>query len=142
MNTIHDNKPALSSGTGSIFVDLVFWGPKDTQTEPLIAFLEQANLGERSQSVQWLTKITVRLSMWKGHYWTDLPDEEWPQAQQDLKSFIANTMRYYQISKTEYDTRAFSVGLAKKVRRKKVRLSELEIPHPRPDNPVWWVIVP
>jgi hypothetical protein len=62
-------------------------------------------------------------------------------AQQDLKSFIADTMRYYQVSKTEYDTRAFSVGLAKKVRRKKIKISEAEIPQPHPDNPIWWVIV-
>ncbi|WP_053960957.1 hypothetical protein [Sulfobacillus thermosulfidooxidans] len=142
MQTIHDNKPALSTGTGSIFVDLIFWHPKDSNAAPLTTFLEQTRLGERSQTVQWLNKITLRLSMWNGYYWSDLPADRWPEAQRDLQTFIAETMRHYQIPKAEYDTRAFSIGLAKKVRRQKIHINQLQLQQPKRDNPVWWVIVP
>ncbi|MCY0906914.1 MAG: hypothetical protein C7B44_09270 [Sulfobacillus thermosulfidooxidans] len=142
MQTIHDNKPALSTGTGSIFVDLIFWKPKATDMAPLTAFLQETHLGERSQTVLWLNKITVRLSMWNGTYLADLPTEYWPQAQKDLQTFIAKTMEYYRIPKAEYDTRAFTVGLTRKVHRQKVTISQLTIPQPQSNNPVWWVITP
>lgn len=142
MKTIHDNKPALSTGAGSIFVDLIFWHPKENNIAPLTTFLEEAHLGERSQTVQWLTKITVRLSMWNGYYWSELPEEKWSDAQRDLQTFINEVIRYYQVPKTEYDTRAFSVGLAKKVRRQKVHAGQLHLEQPTRNNPLWLVIVP
>ncbi len=142
METIHDNKPALSTGTGSIFVDLIFWKPRDRHSAPLLTFLEESRLGERSQTVEWLTKFTVRLSMWHGQFWPYLPKDQWPAAQKDLEEFIAKTMKHYQVPRAEYDTRAFNVGLAKKVHRKRIRLAELKLAQPGSDNPVWWVIVP
>jgi hypothetical protein len=142
MENIHDDKPALSAGTGSIFVDLVFWKPRDRHSAPLLTFLEETHLGERSQTVEWLTKFTVRLSMWHGQFWPDLPSDQWAAAQKDLQEFISKTMNHYHIPKTEYDTRAFNVGLAKKVPRRRVRLSELNLQKPGRDNPAWWMIVP
>lgn len=142
METIHDNKPALSSGTASIFVDLIFWKPKDTNMAPLTTFLEETHLGERSQTVQWMTKLTVRLSMWNGIYLPELPADRWPEAQKDLQAFIRKTMSHYQIAKAEYDTRAFTVGLARKVHRQKVSIAQLSLAQPLTNNPVWWVITP
>lgn len=139
MEYIHDNKPPLSSGNSSIFVDIVVWNPKDKDTRPLVAFLENHGLGERSQTVEWLNKFTIRLSMWKGQYWTFLPEADWSQASQDLIQFIQDMKDHYQPKRIEYDTRAFSVGLAKKVRREKRAIQDLASAPPTKNGPVWWI---
>jgi hypothetical protein len=140
MEYIHDNKPPLSSGTSSIFVDLVFWHPEQKDTKPLLLYLQTYHLGERSQTVEWLTKFTVRLSMWKGRYFSFLTDEEWKEASQDLIHFIEATQKLYHCKKIEYDTRAFSVGLAKKVKHEVKAVSELNQAIPGKDHPVWWTL--
>lgn len=140
MESIHDNKPPISSGAASLFIDMIFWQPQDKDLRPLIYYLEQYHLGERSQTVEWLTKFTLRLAMWNGKYWFFLTPEEWGQASQDLIHFISDTAAYYHPKKIEYDTRSFSVGLAKRVRRETRPLSALAEAAPRTDQPVWWLL--
>jgi hypothetical protein len=138
MQHIHDNKPPLSHGTASLWVDLVFWRPNQKDARKLTEFLEEYGLGERSQTVEWLDKFTVRLAMWRGRYWYFLSEEEWKKAAQDLADFIKKTAEHYHCKKVEYDTRAFSVGLAKKVRRQRARLEQIAGQPPAKDDPVWW----
>jgi len=137
---IHDNKPPLSLGSSSLWVDLVFWHPNQKDARQLTRYLEEFGLGERSQTVEWLDKFTVRLAMWKGKYWYFLTAEEWQQASQDLIAFIKKTATHYQCSKVEYDTRAFAVGLTKKVPRQRHRVEDLVEAPPAHDHPVWWTL--
>lgn len=139
MQHIHDNKPPLSSGTSSLWVDMVFWRPNQKDARKLTEFLEEYGLGERSQTVEWLDKFTVRLAMWRGKYWYFLSDEEWQQAGRDLVEFIKKTAEYYHCRKVEYDTRAFSVGISKNVRKQRRRVEDLLQQEPAHDHPVWWV---
>ncbi len=139
MQHIHDNKPPLSSGTSSLWVDMVFWHPNQKDARKLTEFLEEYGLGERSQTVEWLDKFTVRLAMWRGKYWYFLSDEEWQQAGRDLVEFIKKTAEYYHCRKVEYDTRAFSVGISKNVRKQRRRVEDLLQQEPAHDHPVWWV---
>jgi hypothetical protein len=140
MQHIHENKPPISLGTSSLWVDLVFWHPNQKDARVLTQYLEEYGLGERSQTVEWLDKFTVRLAMWRGRYWYFLSPEEWQQASQDLMRFIQKTAAHYQCSRVEYDTRAFSVGLAKKVPRQRRRVEDLVNAQPAHDHPVWWVL--
>ncbi|AEJ40984.1 hypothetical protein TPY_2824 [Sulfobacillus acidophilus TPY] len=140
MQHIHDNKPPLSLGSSSLWVDLVFWHPNQKDARQLTRYLEEYGLGERSQTVEWLDKFTVRLAMWKGKYWYFLTAEEWQQASQDLIAFIKKTATHYQCSKVEYDTRAFAVGLTKKVPRQRHRVEDLVEAPPAHDHPVWWTL--
>ncbi len=139
MQHIHDNKPPLSHGTASLWVDLVFWHPNVKDARQLTDFLEEYGLGERSQTVEWLDKFTVRLAMWRGKYWYFLTPEEWEQAGQDLVQFIKRTAYHYHCKKVEYDTRAFSVGLEKRVRKENRQVDQLLKDQPAHDHPVWWV---
>ncbi|MCY0879747.1 MAG: hypothetical protein OWU84_12525 [Firmicutes bacterium] len=139
MQHIHDNKPPLSHGSASLWVDLVFWHPNQKDARKLTEFLEEYGLGERSQTVEWLDKFTVRLAMWRGRYWYFLTAEEWQKAGQDLINFIKKTAEYYQCHKVEYDTRAFAVGITKKVPRQRRRVEDLLSEQPAHDHPVWWV---
>lgn len=140
MQHIHDDKPPLSHGTASLWVDMVFWKPKPVDARKLTEFLEEYGLGERSQTVEWLDKFTVRLAMWRGRYWYFLSEEEWNQAAQDLIEFVKKTAKYYRCRKVEYDTRAFSVGISKKVRKEHRNVAELVAQPPAKDHPVWWML--
>ncbi|MBX5466463.1 MAG: hypothetical protein K6U14_03065 [Firmicutes bacterium] len=142
MQTIHDNKPPISSGTASLFVDLIFWHPQERDLRPLVVLLEEFHLGERSQTVEWLNKFTLRLSMWRGKYWYFLSEDEWKQAAQDLIGFIRKVAEVYRPKSIEYDTRAFAVGLRKAVRREVHELEQLVQAPPAHDHPVWWVLKP
>lgn len=142
MQHIHDNKPPLSHGTASLWVDLVFWHPNEKDARQLTTYLEQYGLGERSQTVEWLDKFTVRLAMWRGRYWYYVTPDEWRDASQDLIHFIKTTADHYQCRKVEYDTRAFTVGLSKKVRRQRQPLEKLADNQPAHDHPEWWMITP
>lgn len=137
---IHDNKPPLSSGTSSLWVDLIFWRPNQKDARKLTEFLVEYGLGERSQTVEWLEKFTVRLAMWRGHYWYFLTADDWKRAGEDLVAFIKKTAEFYHCKKVEYDTRAFSVGLAKKARRQHRPVEDLVNEQPTHDNPIWWIL--
>ncbi len=139
MQHIHDNKPPLSHGTASLWVDLVFWHPNKKDARQLTAYLEEYGLGERSQTVEWLDKFTVRLAMWRGRYWYFVTEQEWQEAGHDLIQFIRKTAEYYQCKKVEYDTRAFSVGISKKVHKQYHPVEHLLKEQPAHDHPVWWV---
>ncbi|NMP21762.1 hypothetical protein [Sulfobacillus harzensis] len=139
MQHIHDNKPPLSHGTASLWVDLVFWHPKPKDARQLTAYLEEHGLGERSQTVEWLDKFTVRLAMWRGRYWYYVTPDEWQEAGKDLIAFIKKTALHYHCKKVEYDTRAFSVGITKNVRRTHRPVEALLDEQPAHDHPVWWV---
>lgn len=140
MQYIHDNKPPVSSGHASLYIDLIFWHPKEKNALALTQFLEKYGLGERSQTVEWLDKFTVRISMWRRKYLYNLSSDEWAKASQDLMAFIRDTATHYAIKKIEYDTRAFSVGLAEKVRREHRPLEALAQVRPAHEHPVWWVL--
>jgi hypothetical protein len=140
MQTIHDNKPPISLGQASLFVDLIFWHPQEKDLRPLVSLLERYHLGERSQTVEWLNKFTLRLSMWRGRYWYFLSDAEWKEAAQDLIAFIKEVAHLYHPSRIEYDTRAFSLGVRKRVRRELQPVERLVEAPPAHDRPVWWVL--
>lgn len=137
---IHEDKPPVSDGAASLFIDLIIWRPEQHETETLIDLLQEHGLGERSQTVDWLDKFTIRLSMWRGRYWSDLSDPEWETASRDLIGFILSVINHYHPKRVEYDTRAFAVGLARKVRRHKRPVRDLAIGRPGHHNPVWWVL--
>lgn len=140
MQYIHDNKPPISSGASSLFLDMVIWHPTEKDLKPLILFLEESGLGERSQTVEWLTKFTIRLSMWRGKYFYYLTSDEWEEASRDVMGFIRKLAEVYHPKKIEYDTRAFSVGLAKKVRRQTKPVEALVHAQPAKAEPVWWYL--
>lgn len=140
MQHIHDDKPPLSHGTASLWVDLVFWRPNQKDARKLTEFLEEYGLGERSQTVEWLDKFTVRLAMWRGRYWYFLTEEEWAEAGLDLAEFIKKTAVHYHCKKVEYDTRAFSVGVSKPVRKERRAIQDLLTAQPAHDHPVWWTL--
>lgn len=139
MQHIHDNKPPLSHGSASLWIDLVFWHPNVKDARKLTEFLEEYGLGERSQTVEWLDKFTVRLAMWRGRYWYFLTEDEWRQAGPDIVEFIKKTAAFYHCHKVEYDTRAFAVGVVKKVRKEHRPVEQLTSELPAHDHPVWWV---
>lgn len=139
MQHIHENKPPLSTGTASLWIDLVFWRPNKKDATQLADYLEEFHLGERSQTVEWLDKFTVRLAMWRGKYWYFLSEEEWQEAAQDVIQFIKKTAEYYACRKVEYDTRAFGVGLAKKVPKQHRPVEQLAKERPAHNEPVWFI---
>ncbi len=140
MESIHDNKPPLSRDTSSIFLDMVIWGAKDHDAQALTTFMERHGLGERSQTVVWLKKITVRLSMWRGRYVSLLSESEWQEAGRDIAAFLSDVKEHYRPKTIEYDTRAFSVGLAKKVRRQTHRIEDILSYPPSKSSPIWWTL--
>ncbi len=140
MQYIHDNKPPVPSGNTSLFVDLVFWHPREPDTKALILFLQTYHLGERSQTVEWMHKFTVRLSTWKGRYFYFLTPEQWQEAAADIIQFIEAVDGVYHCKKIEYDTRAFSVGLAQKVRHEAKPVSAIVDAEPVKNHPVWWTL--
>ncbi|MDA8195085.1 MAG: hypothetical protein M0Z53_14000 [Thermaerobacter sp.] len=142
MQHIHDNKPAVFGGQDSLYIDLIFWHPNDKNALALTRILESHGLGERSQTVEWLDKITVRVAMWKRHYLPALNPEEWNQASQELAAFIRETAAHYHVTKIEFDTRAFSVGLAKKVRRETHQIEDVANAHPVHNQVAWWILHP
>lgn len=140
MSSLHEEKPPVSARPSSLFIDLVFWNPKDDDPRPLQRFLEEHHLGERSQNVFWLNKITTRLAMWRGQYWYFLDEDGWREAARDVEGFIRKTVEHYQIKRVDYDTRAFSVGLQAKARHQKKPLAALVEGRPAHGQPVWWTL--
>ncbi len=142
MIALHAEKPPISSGLSSLDIDLIFWHPKARDTKALQYFLETNSLGERAQSVVWLTKFTMRLSMWKGQYLHEMNLADWNTAMEALEHFLRQMNEYYQSSRIEYDTRAFTVGLVKKVRHRTRPLSILSSGPIDREQPAWWTLKP
>lgn len=140
MSSLHDEKPPVAAQPTSLFVDLIFWKPKDDNPRPLQLFLLDHHLGERSQTVFWMNKITCRLAMWQGQYWYYLPPTDWTTAAKDLEGFLQQMAEHYQCSRIDYDTRAFSVGLHAKARHEHRPLGDILGAQPAHGNPVWWTL--
>ncbi len=115
MIALHAEKPPISSGQSSLDIDLIFWHPRIEDTKPLQYFLELNHLDERAQTVMWLTKCTMRLSMWKDQYLHETNQVDWNAAMQALEHFLRQMNEHYHPTRIEYDTPAFTVGLVKKV---------------------------
>lgn len=142
MVALHEEKPPISSGSSSLDIDLIFWHPKLKDIKPMQDFLVTNHLGERSQTVVWLTKFTMRLSMWKSQYLHEANLADWHAAMQDLEHFLRQMDGHYHPRRIDYDTRAFTVGLVKKVRYQKRPLSILVSGHIDRQQPVWWNLKP
>lgn len=142
MIALHAEKPPISSGSSSLDIDLIFWHPKTKDTKPLQYFLELNHLGERAQTVVWLKKFTMRLSMYQGQYLHATNLADWNAAMQAIEHFLRQMDGHYHPRRMEYDTRAFTVGLVKKVRHQKRPLSILINSPMDRDQPVWWNLKP
>jgi len=137
---LHDEKPSVAPRASSYAIDLVIRKPRVTEDKPLIDLLVQYELGERSQTTVYLDKFTVRLTMWRHQYLAKLSDAEWQEAAQAVIQFLRAVYDHYRPASIEYDTRAFTVGVHKAVRRRRASLTD--VPHGRPGapEPVWWVL--
>ncbi len=142
MDELHDEKPPISCGNASLGIDLVFWNPSDRDPKALLLALSDHGLGERSQTVAWLTKFTVRLSMWKGQYLSLLTADQWQQALVDLEQAIRQMQAVYHFRRIEYDTRAFTVGLVHAVHRGRGPLSILSSKTIDRAIPTWCWLAP
>ncbi|MCL5063525.1 MAG: hypothetical protein M1600_00320 [Firmicutes bacterium] len=142
MLQLHDEKPAISSGNSSLNLDLIFWNPSLHDPKALLLALSENHLGERSQTVAWLTKFTVRLTMWKGQYFPQLTPGDWQHALVDLEAAIRQIAAIYHPRRIEYDTRAFTVGLVKSVRKHTHPLSILSSGTMDRATPVWSQLKP
>ncbi len=142
MIELHAEKPPISSGLSSLDIDLIFWHPKVRDTKALQYFLETNHLGERAQTVVWLKKFSMRLSMWKGQYLHETNLADWTAAMQALECFLRQMNGQYRPSRIEYDTRAFTVGLVKKVRHQTRPLSILISGPIDRERPAWWNLKP
>ncbi|MCL4495490.1 MAG: hypothetical protein M1294_11840 [Firmicutes bacterium] len=138
MMALHAEKPPISAGLASLDIDLIFWHPKVKDIKALQYFLETNSLDERAQSVVWLKKFTMRLSMWKGQYLHEMSLADWNTAMQALDHFLRQMNEYYHPRRIEYDTRAFTVGLVKKVRHRTRPLSILTSESIDRRQPAWW----
>lgn len=137
---LHDEKPSVADGPSSLAVDLIIWHPKDRSEQTLVELLKQYGFGERSQTVVWLDKFTVRLMMWRRKYIFNLTDDEWQAASQDLIDFLKATAAHYRPKAVSYDTRAFSVGLNRSVRHHKMPVTAVLDAKPAQHRPVWWTL--
>lgn len=142
MIALHSEKPPISSGPSSLDIDLIFWHPKIKDIKPLQYFLELNHLEERAQTVVWLKKFTMRLSMYQGQYLHATNLADWNAAMQAIERFLRQMDGHYHPRRMEYDTRAFTVGLVKKVRHQKRPLSTLISSPMDRDQPVWWNLKP
>lgn len=142
MLDLHAEKPPISSAHSSLDLDLIFWGPQDGNLVGLSRALLAHHLGERSQTVAWLTKFTVRLAMWKGQYLSLLTLADWQEALVDLEAAIREINGVYHPRRIEFDTRSFTVGLVESVRRRTKPLSILSSGTMDRARPVWWMLRP
>ena len=142
MHALHSEKPPLSSGPSSQNIDLIIWDPATRDPAAWLQSLVDHRLGERSETVVWLTKFTVRLAMWRGGYLALLADDDWQEALGALEHAIREVYPIYRPRRIEYDTRAFTVGLVKRVHRHTRPLSVLSSGTVRQGTPVWWRLTP
>jgi hypothetical protein len=138
---LHDEKPSVVDRPASLAVDLVIWGPRDRDEQPLIKLLQQYGLGERSQTVVWLDKFTMRLSMWRRRYLAELTEAEWREAAKELAAFLLAVHEHYRPRAIDYDTRAFSVGLHRAAKKQRKPVSAVrDAPLPG-SSPVFWELL-
>jgi hypothetical protein len=137
---LHDEKPSVIDRPTSYAIDLVIWHPRVRDDKPLTDLLRRYELGERSQTVVWLDKFTVRLTMWRHRYLAKLDDEEWDEASRAVMDFLTEVNTHYRPRSIDYDTRAFTVGLHQKARRRRMSVSHVPEGRPASETPVWWVL--
>jgi hypothetical protein len=137
---LHDEKPSVEDRPSSYAIDLIIWNPRVREDKPLTDLLRRYELGERSQTVVWLNKFTVRLTMWRHQYLTKLADAQWDEAARAVMDFLTEVNAHYRPRAIEYDTRAFTVGLHKAARRRRVPVSRVPEGRPGSDTPVWWIL--
>jgi|SRR5579875_1570477 len=137
---LHDEKPSVADRPTSYGIDLVIWHPRVREDKPLTDLLTRYQLGERSQTVVWLDKFTVRLTMWRRQYLVKLSDRDWAEAARAIIDFLTEVNAHYRPRAIEYDTRAFTVGLHKAARRRRVPVSRVAEGRPGGDTPVYWVL--
>ena len=142
MFDLHSEKPPISCANSGLDIDLIFWNPQSRDPKALLLSLSDHHLGERSQTVAWLTKFTLRLSMWKGQYLSLLTKDQWQQALVDVEKAIRQIDSVYHPRRIEYDTRAFTVGLVQSVRRRNRPLSTLSSGTMERARPAWWLLRP
>ena len=135
---LHDEKPSVAERSVSLYIDLIIWHPRDRGEKALVASLQEHRLGERSQTVVWLDKFTVRLMMWHGQYLSDLSEEDWRAASEDLVGFLQDVHAHYQPHSITYDTRAYSVGLHRRTAKRRMPVTAVANAWPGKGQPVWW----
>jgi hypothetical protein len=138
MHPLHAEKPPLSSQPCSQNIDLILWHPVTRDPAVWLAALAAHGLGERSEPAVWLSKFTVRLAMWRGQYLALLTDDAWQRALVEVEALLRETHGVYRSSAVEYDTRAFTVGVVRRVRRGRRPLSVLSAGGMDRTTPVWW----
>lgn len=137
---IHAGKPSVADRPASLAVDLVIWHPKDRNEQVLVQQIAAHGFGERSQTIVWLDKFTVRLTMWRRRYFSDLDEADWAEASRDLEALVAAVHEHYHPRSIEVDTRAFTVGLHRGVRKRRVPVSALHTAPKPGTDPVYWEI--
>lgn len=135
---LHDEKPGVAPHRASLSVDLVVWHPADRDSLSLTRALTAHGFGERSQTVEWLDKFTVRLTMWRRRYIANLTDADWREAGADLVALLKEIRTDYRPRSVVYDTRAFSVGVQKGARRRRVPVDHVVDTPPVDHDPVLW----
>ena len=136
---LHDEKPSVAEAPTSQAVDLVIWRPKDRDEHVLVELLKRHGLGERSQTVVWLDKFTVRLSMWRRRYLAVLDEDGWHDATDEIVKFLEAVNAHYHPRRIEVDTRAFTVGLEKRTPKRRMPVAALKgVPH---GSPIHWDLV-
>ncbi|MCL8207356.1 MAG: hypothetical protein K6V97_04680 [Actinomycetia bacterium] len=138
---LHDEKPSVAPRPSSWTIDLVIREPRDRSEKALTDALVRHGLAERSQTIVWLDKFTVRLIMWRRQYLANLSDADWARAAQDIEAFLREVHEHYRPRLIQYDTRAFSVGLHKPARRRRMPVDRVVEGRPGGPNPVWWDLV-
>lgn len=128
----------MADRTVSLYIDLIIWHPRDRGEKALVASLKEHRLGERSQTVVWLDKFTVRLMMWHGQYLSDLTKDAWREASEDIMAFLRDVHTHYQSQRITYDTRAFSVGLHQRTSKRRMPVTAIANAWPGTGTPVWW----
>ena len=135
---LHDEKPTVAPQAASLSVDLVVWRPAHSDAVPLTRALTAHGFGERSQTVVWLDKFTVRLTMWRRRYFTQLTASDWALAGPDLVEVLRTIWTEYHPKSIVYDTRAFSVGVKTGAKRRRVPVDRVASAHPVDSPPVQW----
>ncbi len=135
---LHDEKPTVAPQAASLSVDLVVWRPAHSDAVALTRALTAHGFGERSQTVVWLDKFTVRLTMWHHKYFTQLTASDWALAGPDLVEVLRAIWPEYHPKSVVYDTRAFSVGIKTGAKRRRVSVARVASAHPVDSPPVQW----
>lgn len=138
MVRLHDEKPTVAPHTASLSVDLVIWRPAASDAVPLTRILTAHGFGERSQTVVWLDKFTVRLTMWRRKYFTELSEADWATAGPELVAVLRAIWAQYRPKSIVYDTRAFSVGVKMGAKRRRVSVDRVASAPPVDHPPVQW----